>query len=81
MAVPEGVVPEGLGLTASTRCPRRTPSACSPPAAPRPRWVAAVAAGRPYASPEQLFAAADDALADLDEDDVARALAGHPAHR
>jgi 2-oxo-4-hydroxy-4-carboxy-5-ureidoimidazoline decarboxylase len=43
-----------------------------------PRWASAVAAGRPYASPEQLFDAADDALADLDEDDVSRALAGHP---
>ena len=78
MAVPEGAVPEGLGLAVLNALPapdaERVLAACCA----SPRWVAAVAAGRPYASPEQLFAAADDALADLDEDDVSRALAGHP---
>ena len=73
-----GTVPEGLGLTVLNALPaldaERVLAACCA----APRWASAVAAGRPYASPEQLFAAADDALADLDEDDVSRALAGHP---
>lgn len=43
-----------------------------------PVWAAAVAAGRPYAGTEALFAAADAALAELDEDEVDAALAGHP---
>jgi 2-oxo-4-hydroxy-4-carboxy-5-ureidoimidazoline decarboxylase len=42
------------------------------------RWAERVAAGRPYAAPEDLYAAADAALADLDEADVDEALAGHP---
>jgi 2-oxo-4-hydroxy-4-carboxy-5-ureidoimidazoline decarboxylase len=71
-------VPEGLGLPVLNALPtpeaERVLTACCA----SPRWAAAVAAGRPYASPEQLFDAADDALADLDEDDVSRALAGHP---
>lgn len=43
-----------------------------------PVWAGVVAAGRPYASAEALFAAADAALAALSEDDVDAALAGHP---
>ena len=71
-------VPEGLGLPVlnalSTPEAERVLTACCA----SPRWASVVAAGRPYASPEQLFDAADDALADLDEDDVSRALSGHP---
>jgi 2-oxo-4-hydroxy-4-carboxy-5-ureidoimidazoline decarboxylase len=40
-----------------------------------PRWVRAVAAGRPYPSPEALHAAAEATLSDADVDD---GLAGHP---
>lgn len=40
-----------------------------------PRWAAAVAAGRPYASVTALLTAADDALTDADLDDAMR---GHP---
>jgi len=42
------------------------------------RWVHAVAAHRPYSSVDDLLAAADEALAALDEGDVDEALAGHP---
>jgi len=41
-----------------------------------PAWAAAVAAGRPYGELDSLLAAADTALADLD--DLNDALAGHP---
>lgn len=42
------------------------------------RWACTVAAGRPYGSRDALLAAADRALADLDDADVDEALAGHP---
>lgn len=42
------------------------------------RWVEHVAAGRPYGTVEQLYAASDGALADLAESDVDQALADHP---
>ncbi|MGH8774828.1 MAG: 2-oxo-4-hydroxy-4-carboxy-5-ureidoimidazoline decarboxylase [Jiangellaceae bacterium] len=41
-------------------------------------WVRDVLAGRPYGSADALFAAADAALAGMDERDVDDALAGHP---
>jgi 2-oxo-4-hydroxy-4-carboxy-5-ureidoimidazoline decarboxylase len=40
-----------------------------------PRWAARVAAGRPYASAEALYAAAEQALTDADLD---AAIADHP---
>ena len=43
-----------------------------------PRWADAVAAARPFGSPEGLYAAADHALADLTESDLDDALSGHP---
>jgi len=42
------------------------------------RWVARVAKGRPYSSPDALYAAADEALAELSEADVDEAMAAHP---
>lgn len=42
------------------------------------RWVAQVADARPYREAGKLLAAADAALARLDEADVDEALAGHP---
>lgn len=42
------------------------------------RWARQVLARRPYRSAAELFAAADDALAALDEQDLDEALAGHP---
>lgn len=43
-----------------------------------PAWARAVAARRPYASVEAVFAAADAALAELPENELDKALAGHP---
>jgi 2-oxo-4-hydroxy-4-carboxy-5-ureidoimidazoline decarboxylase len=43
-----------------------------------PQWARQVAAGRPYPSPDALYAAADDALAALDDTEFSAALAGHP---
>lgn len=45
---------------------------------PVPRWVTQVAAGRPYAEWPTLLTAADAAAADLSDDELAAALAGHP---
>ncbi len=42
------------------------------------RWIAAVAAGRPFAEPEDLHRAAAEHLAALDWCDVQEALAAHP---
>ncbi|MDL4771850.1 MULTISPECIES: 2-oxo-4-hydroxy-4-carboxy-5-ureidoimidazoline decarboxylase [Thermomonosporaceae] len=42
------------------------------------RWAAAVTEARPYAGPAAVRSAAALALADLDWDDVAEALAAHP---
>ncbi|WP_067840964.1 2-oxo-4-hydroxy-4-carboxy-5-ureidoimidazoline decarboxylase [Nocardia lijiangensis] len=43
-----------------------------------PAWARGVLAERPYSSVEQLFGTADNVLAALPEEDVDRALAGHP---
>jgi 2-oxo-4-hydroxy-4-carboxy-5-ureidoimidazoline decarboxylase len=43
-----------------------------------PQWARAVAARRPYSSADGLYAAADAAVADLDDAGLAAALAGHP---
>jgi 2-oxo-4-hydroxy-4-carboxy-5-ureidoimidazoline decarboxylase len=42
------------------------------------RWARAVTAGRPYGSTDALLAAADTALAALEDPDLDDALAGHP---
>lgn len=42
------------------------------------RWANGVGAGRPYATPKDLYAAAEVALADMDESDLDEAMAGHP---
>ena len=45
---------------------------------PVPRWVAQVAAGRPYGQWPALRTAAADAAVELSDDELAAALAGHP---
>ena len=71
-------VPEGLGLAGLNELPAPDAEQVLAACCASSRWAESVAAGRPYSSPEQLYAAADDALADLDEVDIARALDGHP---
>jgi len=41
-------------------------------------WVSALAAGRPFADRDELFAASDAAIAELTEAGLAEALAAHP---
>jgi 2-oxo-4-hydroxy-4-carboxy-5-ureidoimidazoline decarboxylase len=41
-------------------------------------WVRALLARRPYATPDDLFAASDTAMAELTAADLAEAMAGHP---
>src|SRR5690349_8634965 len=43
-----------------------------------PVWAAAVAAGRPYGSADDLYDAADQAIARLAEPDLQDVLDGHP---
>lgn len=43
-----------------------------------PRWVGAVVDGRPYADLDALLATAGAAAAELDDDELAAALARHP---
>ncbi|MGI5505308.1 2-oxo-4-hydroxy-4-carboxy-5-ureidoimidazoline decarboxylase [Lentzea sp. CA-135723] len=43
-----------------------------------PRWIDAVAAGRPYASMDALLAAASVAAQGLSDEEVLGAIAGHP---
>lgn len=43
-----------------------------------PTWAQWVAAGRPFAGVDELIQCAENALAELDEDGVNAALAGHP---
>lgn len=69
-------VPEGLGRLNALPAPEAelVLSRCC---ASR-RWVAAVAAGRPYGSAPDLYTAADAAVSRLDDADLDEALAGHP---
>ena len=41
-------------------------------------WARRLLAARPYAGPEDLYAASDSAMAELTADDLAEAMAGHP---
>jgi 2-oxo-4-hydroxy-4-carboxy-5-ureidoimidazoline decarboxylase len=41
-------------------------------------WAERLLAARPYATPEDLYAASDAAMADLSAEDLAEAMAGHP---
>jgi 2-oxo-4-hydroxy-4-carboxy-5-ureidoimidazoline decarboxylase len=59
------------GLTALNELLLR---ACCAPAA----WARRLAAGRPYESAADLFAAADEALAAMTENELDEAMAGHP---
>ncbi|MEV6511146.1 2-oxo-4-hydroxy-4-carboxy-5-ureidoimidazoline decarboxylase [Streptomyces sp. NPDC051642] len=43
-----------------------------------PAWARRLLAARPYAGPEDLYAASDSAMAELSADDLAEAMAGHP---
>jgi 2-oxo-4-hydroxy-4-carboxy-5-ureidoimidazoline decarboxylase len=76
MEAPEDGAPAGLGRlnTLSAAEAQRFLRRCC---ASR-RWVEEVAARRPYARKEDLYAAAEAALHRLDEDDLDEALAGHP---
>jgi 2-oxo-4-hydroxy-4-carboxy-5-ureidoimidazoline decarboxylase len=71
-------VPEGLGLAWLNSLPAPEVEHVLSRCCASRRWVEEVAAGRPYARKEDLYAAADAALQRLDTADVDEALAGHP---
>ena len=73
MAAFDGVGLDGFNALSDDRAEQALLACCASPA-----WVREVGAGRPYQDADQLFRAADDALARLGEDDVDDALAGHP---
>jgi 2-oxo-4-hydroxy-4-carboxy-5-ureidoimidazoline decarboxylase len=69
---------DGLGLTAFNELPADRAEAALLACCSSRRWAATVQAGRPFPSPEAVYAAAAEALADLTEADLDDALAGHP---
>jgi 2-oxo-4-hydroxy-4-carboxy-5-ureidoimidazoline decarboxylase len=69
---------DGLGLAAFNRLPadeaeRDLITCCS-----SRRWARMVLDGRPYSAAEDVYRAADSALAELTETEIDEALAGHP---
>lgn len=73
-----GRVGESAGLAAFNSLPSTSAEQALLGCCSSPRWAATVAAGRPYASTEALYTAADRALAKLGERDRDAALGGHP---
>lgn len=71
-------VPERLGLGRLNALPAPEAERVLRRCCASRRWVEEVAAGRPYAGKEDLYAAADVALHRLGEEDLDEALAGHP---
>lgn len=69
---------EGIGLPAWNALPDADAVQALRGCCASSRWADRVAADRPYATPEQLYAAADRVLVELDEADVDEALAAHP---
>jgi 2-oxo-4-hydroxy-4-carboxy-5-ureidoimidazoline decarboxylase len=78
MATPEDAAPDGLGLARLNALPAAQAERVLRRCCASGRWAAEVAAGRPYAREEDLYAAADAALHRLDEHDLDQALAAHP---
>lgn len=69
---------EEIGLAALNALPEAEAEQALRDCCASQRWVERVAAQRPYASPEQVYAAAKQILAGLDEGDIDQALAAHP---
>ncbi len=67
-----------MGLADFNAVPESEARAALQACLPVDRWVTAVAAGRPYASAADALAVARDAAAELDDAELAAALAGHP---
>jgi 2-oxo-4-hydroxy-4-carboxy-5-ureidoimidazoline decarboxylase len=69
---------EGIGLSGWNALPYADAVVALRGCCASSRWAEQVTADRPYATPEQLYAAAERVLAELDEADVDEALAAHP---
>ncbi|GFH68438.1 MULTISPECIES: 2-oxo-4-hydroxy-4-carboxy-5-ureidoimidazoline decarboxylase [Streptomyces diastaticus group] len=69
---------DGAGLTRFNALPHEAADALLTEVCAARDWAAALAGGRPYATPEALYAASDAALAELDADGLDTAMAGHP---
>lgn len=69
---------DGLGIAGFDALPEDRARQALLECCAAPEWVRAVLAGRPYGSADALYEAADTALAALSEDDIDRALDGHP---
>ena len=72
------VLPNTLGLRGFNELPAAEAVRALLACCASPGWADAVAAGRPYATTGDLYAAADHALGALDQGEVDAALAGHP---
>jgi 2-oxo-4-hydroxy-4-carboxy-5-ureidoimidazoline decarboxylase len=64
---------DALNTVPAAEAQRRLSTCCASRA-----WVEQMAAGRPYADVDALLDASDRAVRELDRDDLAEALSGHP---
>jgi 2-oxo-4-hydroxy-4-carboxy-5-ureidoimidazoline decarboxylase len=71
------VLPDALGLERLNAAPAEDARAVFLACCSSPRWADLMVAGRPYADEAAALSAADRALAELSEDDLADALQGH----
>ncbi len=69
---------DSAGLTRFNALPREAAATVLTEVCAARDWAAALADGRPYATPEALYAASDAALAELDAKGLDEAMAGHP---
>ncbi len=69
---------DGLGLAGFNTLPADRAEEALLACCSSRRWARAVAAGRPFGSADELYTAAESALAELTGPDIDEALAGHP---
>ncbi|WP_330250721.1 2-oxo-4-hydroxy-4-carboxy-5-ureidoimidazoline decarboxylase [Nocardia sp. NBC_00565] len=69
---------DGLGLAGFDALPETAAVESLLACCTSPAWARSLVAGRPYPSVEALCEAADAVLAELDEEEIDRALDGHP---
>ncbi len=69
---------DGLGLSAFNALPGDRAGEALLACCSSSRWAKAVANGRPYRSADEVYRAAEAALAGLSAADIGEALAGHP---
>ncbi|WP_436739564.1 2-oxo-4-hydroxy-4-carboxy-5-ureidoimidazoline decarboxylase [Streptomyces sp. BBFR102] len=69
---------DGVGLAQFNALPREAAATALAEVCAARDWAVALAEGRPYTTPEALYAASDEALARLDDQGLDQAMDGHP---